>query len=153
MSNETTGTLLSLAEKRRQHLSNMIVALNGLAITLILGIWTFLLKGFIDYSPMLHPTNSALNNGATTQPFAFSYVILAAGLSSVVMALWRWYVQYLSDEISKIYPEIAMYEQTLGMPSNMGVIRYLSSNKEISNIMAKLFKAQRVELVKKLVSS
>ena len=136
LSNDTAGTLLSLAEKRRQHLSNMIVALNGLAITLILGIWTFFLKGFIDYSPMLNSTSSAVNNGVTTQPFAFSYVILAAGLSSIVMALWRWYVQYLSDEISKIYPEIAMYEQTLGIPSNMGVIRCLSSNKEISNIMS-----------------
>ena len=116
--------LLSIAQQRRQHLSTVIQALNGLAITIISGIWTFFLKSFLDES-------SLVNAAATPQPFAFSYIVAAAGISATVMALWRWYTKYLDSSIADIYPEILRYEQVLGIGGDAGVARYISKHKVI----------------------
>jgi len=103
------------------------------------------LKGFLDST-----VNSASNNG-NTQPFGFSYIIVAAGLSCVVLAGWRWYVRYLDNYISKLYPEIMLYEQVLGMPFDAGIAGYLSSQKTIADVLPTLYRHQRQQLVKQLV--
>jgi len=149
---DTAGKMLNIVESRRQHRANIIVALNGLAITLIVAIWVFFLKGFVDYSSLNFSTNSPSSNDMIiNQGFAFSYVVLAAGISSTVLALWRWYVKDLDYGISRIYPEIAMFELNLGIPSNTGIINELSANAKIKNAMEKLFKEEKIELIKKLV--
>ncbi|MFC1907892.1 hypothetical protein ACFLWT_00710, partial [Chloroflexota bacterium] len=140
------GSLI-IAEKRRQHLSNAIIALNGLAITLILGIWTFFLKGFFDHSSLINPATSNVEN----QPFAFSYITLAAGLTCIVIALWRWYARYLDDCLSNLYPEIMLYERVLGVSSDAGVERYLSKNKELKEVFSTLSREKREKLVDQLV--
>ena len=101
---DTAEKLLSVAESRRQHLSNMIVALNGLAITLILGVAGYFVKGFIDHSITLYSiTNSQPNTDVSIQPYAFSYVVLAVGFIALILGLWRWYGRYLYNQICELY--------------------------------------------------
>ncbi|MBA7690528.1 hypothetical protein ES703_99057 [subsurface metagenome] len=147
MNTENAGRLLSIAEQRRQHLANIINALNVLFITLIFGIAAFFLKGFLDHSSMVN--QPAGTDGA--QPFAFSYIVLAAGLSSIILAFWRWYVRYLDDNIAELYPEIMLYESILGIPNDAGIAKHLTRQKTIRSVMPTLFQEQRRQLVKQLV--
>ncbi len=62
MNTENAGRLLSIAEQRRQHLANIINALNVLFITLIFGIAAFFLKGFLDHSSMVNQPAGHTNN-------------------------------------------------------------------------------------------
>lgn len=148
---ENAGRLLGIVEQRRQHWSSTISALNGLALTLMLGIWTFFLKYFLDYSSFVNPQVPA--EKANFQIFAFSYIIFAAGLSSIVSSSWRWYVGYLDNHIANLYPEIMLYEQILGVPDYAGMNEYLSDQKEIEEVMTKLSKEQQRQLVKQLVKN
>jgi hypothetical protein len=140
-------TLLTLREQQRQHWSTLIGALNGLAMTLVLGIWSLFTKEFLDHTSILTQVSSS----PTDHAFAFSYIVLAAGLSSIVLAFWRWYVRYLDNSIVKLYPEIMTYEQILGASSDTGMENYLSNEKVVKNTLSGLSKDQKQELVKRFV--
>jgi hypothetical protein len=144
---DNAGRLLSIAEQRREHLSTFITALNGLAITIVVGIWTFFLKSFSDTSAFLNPAAKPED----FQAFAYSYVVAAAGLSALVLGLWRLYARYIDDEIANIYPEIMSYEQVLGVGSYGGIQKYILKQPQISIAFAQLYPKQRQQLVKHLV--
>lgn len=144
---DNAGRLLSIAEQRREHLSTAIAALNGLAVTIIVGVWTFFLKSFLDTSSFLNPAITA----ADSQTFAFSYVVAAAGLSAIVLGLWRLYVRYIDDEIANIYPEIMRYEQILGVDSGAGIQRSILRQPPIRAIFANSSPEQRQQTVAQLV--
>ncbi len=146
-SEENARVLLSVAEQRRQHWSTAIGVLNGLAVTIIVGLWTFFLKSFLDTSSFVNPAITP----ADSQAFAFSYVVAAAGLSAIVLGLWRLYVRYIDDEIASIYPEIMSYEQLLGVGSGAGIQKYILRQPRIGAAFAQLFPEQRQQLVAQLV--
>jgi len=116
-------------------------------MTLILGVWSFFLKAFFDYSPVLRTGTDF----ATSQPFGFSYIVPAAGLSSLILALWRWYVRYLDDSIAKLYPEIMLYEHILGVPSDSGITEYISHEKQVGEALSGLCQDQQRQIVCQLV--
>lgn len=146
-SEENARRLLGIAEQRREHLSTLITALNGLAVTVVVGIWTFSLKSFLDTSSFLNPEISP----ADSQAFAFSYVIAAAGVSAIVLALWRLYVRYIDNEIANMYPEMMRYEQILGVDIDAGIHRYISRQRSIREVFPNLCPGQRQRLVAQLV--
>ena len=152
LTTEVAEKLLSIVESRRQHLANIIVAMNGLAITLILGVGSFFIRGYIDYSPNLYYAANLTSNGNNLgHPFSFSYIILAIGFISLICGLWRWYVRYLDYQISKLYPEIILYEQVIGVPPNSGLINTLSADNNIKEVLPNLYKRDRVLLISRLV--
>jgi hypothetical protein len=147
LSEESARTLLGVAEQRREHLSTAIRALNGLALTIVVGLWTFFLKSFLDASSFVNPAIVP----EYSQPFAFSYVVMAAGLSAIVLGLWRLYVRYIDDEIANIYPEIMSYEQVLGVGSSAGIQRSILKQRYIRAVFAQLYQTERQQLVARLV--
>ena len=145
---ENARSLVNRVEQRRQHFSSVIHNLDWLAITLVAGVWAFFLDGFLDHSPLVNPSISA----ADAHPFAFSYIIMAAGISSVILLLWRLYVRYLDSQISTLYPEILRYEKLLGVSADDGIRNHLARlNKVLERVLPKLGKTQEVELVRQLV--
>lgn len=144
---ENAKSLINAVEQRRQHLSSMIHNLNWVAVTLVAGVWTFFLDGFLDHSPFINPNISEAN----AHPFAFSYIIMAAGISSLIMMLWRLYARYLDNQISALYPEIMRYEKRLGVSGEDGICNYLArSNKILERVLPKLGETQQLELVRQL---
>jgi len=141
-------SLVNTVEQRKQHFSSAIHNLNWLAVTLVAGVWAFFLDGFLKHSPFVNPNISAEN----AQSFAFSYIIMAAGISSVILLLWRLYVRYLDNQISAIYPEILRYEKCLGVSADDGTSKYLAeSNKILKAVLPELGQTQQIELVRQLV--
>ena len=121
---ENARTLLGIVEQRRQHWSTAISTLNGFAVTVILAIWTFFIKSFVDDSSYLNSSGNTVKG----QPFAFSYIVFASGLSCVVFIFWRWYAKYLDINIASLYPEIMSYESILGVKSDTGISGYILNN-------------------------
>ena len=145
---ENARSLVSVIEQRRQHLSNQIHNQNWLAVTVIVGVWSFFLARFLDHSPFVNP-NIAVDE---TEPFAFSYIMLAAGISSLVLVLWRIYARYLDCQISRVYPEIMKYEKRLGVSEADGIGDYLAgSNNILKRVLPTLGESQQLELVRQLV--
>lgn len=148
LSAENAGRLLEIVEQRRQHLSSMIHNLNWLAVTLISGVWTFFITGFLEHSPFVNPNI----NVEDAHPFTFSYIIMAAGISSLILMLWRLYSRYLDSQISELYPEILKYERILGVSKTEGVAHYLArSNKNIENALDRLDENKHLEFITQLV--
>jgi len=149
-SEENARILLSIAEQRRQYLSTAIDALNGLAITVTIGIWTLFLKSFLDASsPIQPPTNIQASQ-------LFAILIVWAGLSTFILALWRLYARYIDNGIAKTYPEIMYYEQILGVGSDAGMENQIAGQKEFNRevfreVFAQLSSGQRQQLVRHLV--
>lgn len=138
--------LHSIAEKRRQHFSTNIHTINGIVITVVLAIGTFLLKGYLDSNNYTETTIA--NEGL----FGFSYFLLAFGLISFILACWRWYVRYLDNLLCNLYPEIWDYEQALGTSEGQGIYRQIaSSNKKIKEALQKLDESQSSKLIMQLV--
>jgi hypothetical protein len=145
-SEENARTLLSIAEQRRQHWANAIDVATGLAVTVNIAIWTFFIKEFLD--------NTSLINNETSQPFAFSYIIFAAGLSALVLGVWRYYVHEHDNAIANVYPDILFYEQILNVPHDMGIRKYLSEgNSNFQTYLLGLCPEQELEAVKNLVKT
>lgn len=92
---------------------------------------------------------NAIESQNESQSFAFSYVVLAAGLSSLLLALWRWYARYLDNHIVKLYPEIMLYEHVLGVPPDSGITGYL--DRKIRDLLLGLYQNQRPQVVRQLV--
>jgi hypothetical protein len=82
------------------------------AVALNAAIWTYLLKGYVE-SFSANPTE------------AFSYLVIAAGLSSLILGLWRVFTRHMYDRIAGLYPDLLMCEQSLGVESNLGTAAYL----------------------------
>lgn len=145
---ENARSLISIVEQRRQHLSSNIHNLNWLAITVVVGIWSFFLTRFLEHSPFVNP-NITVDQ---VEPFAFSYIMVAAGISSFILVLWRIYAKYLDYHISIIYPEIMKYEKCLDVSEADGITNYLTeSNSVLKRTLPTLCGIQQIELVKQLV--
>lgn len=99
--------------------------------------FVFFFKAYIDSPNILLPT---------------SYIIFAAGLSSVVIGIWRLYVRYLDHQIAMLYPQLMRYELGLNSIPNEGTTCYLLSQLEDKiPDLSKLSSEEKISIVKVLV--
>jgi hypothetical protein len=82
------------------------------AVALNLAIWTYFLKAYVD--------SFSTNPGET-----FAYLAVAAGLSSLILGLWRVLARHTYDRIAGLYPDLLVCEQILEVESNQGTAAYL----------------------------
>lgn len=82
------------------------------AVALNAAIWTYFLKAYVE-------------SFSTSPNQGFSYLAVAAGLSSLVLGLWRVFSRYTYDRIAGLYPDLLVCEQSLGIESNQGTAGYL----------------------------
>lgn len=145
---ENTRSLVSIVEQRRQHLSSTIHNLNWITVTVVTGVWSFFLSRFLDHSAFINP-NIPVDDA---ELFAFSYIMLDAGISSLILVLWRIYARYLDCQMSEVYPEIMKYEKRLGVSEADGMGNYLAgSNNILKRVLPTLGESQQLELVGQLV--
>jgi hypothetical protein len=111
-----------------------VVTLNG-------AIWTYFLKGYVA-------------SFSTSPGEAFSYLAVAAGLSSVILGLWRVFTRHTYDRIAGLYPDLLECEQILEIESDQGTAGYLRRTiPRLSRILsgAELSPTQKSEAVSFLV--
>jgi len=82
------------------------------AVALNAAIWTYFLKGYVE-------------SFSTNPGEAFAYLAVAAGLSSLILGLWRVCSRYTYHRIAGLYPDLLVCEQTLGIEPNQGTAGYL----------------------------
>jgi len=82
------------------------------SVTLNAAIWTYFLKAYVE-------------SFSTSPNQAFSYLAVAAGLSSLILGLWRVFTRYTYDRIAGLYPDLLICEQSLGVESHQGTAGYL----------------------------
>jgi hypothetical protein len=132
-------TLLSLREQQRNHWSGILNNLLGFIIIASAAIW-----GFFGHSYSVnigHPAITGL------------FFLIAGGISSLILGLWRLYAHYIDDHITQLYPEILPYEGQLGVAPISGIwgylTRYIAAFRK-SLLLDSLNLEQKVELVRKL---
>lgn len=104
-------TLLSGEHSRRRgYLVTIITALNGLAVTGALTIWSTTIKWDLLYG---QPPNY--------MEFAIR-LAWASSVSSVLLGLWRFYVHFLDSSIIRLYPAIYLLELGV-LPAEVASIR------------------------------
>jgi len=82
------------------------------AVALIAAIWTYFLKSYVE-------------SFSTNPSEAFSYLAVAAGLSSLILGLWRVFTRHTYDRIAGLYPDLLVCEQILGLEPKQGTAGYL----------------------------
>jgi hypothetical protein len=82
------------------------------AVALNAAIWTYFLKGYVESFP-------------TNPSEAFTYLAVAAGLSSLILGLWRVFTRHTYDRIAGLYPDLLVCEQSLEVEPNQGTAGYL----------------------------
>jgi hypothetical protein len=82
------------------------------AVALNAAIWTYFLKGYVE-------------SFSTNPSDAFSYLAVAAGLSSLILGLWRVLTRHTYDRIAGLYPDLLVCEQSLEVEPNQGTAGYL----------------------------
>jgi hypothetical protein len=82
------------------------------AVGLNAAIWTYLLKAYVE-------------SLASNPSQGFSYLAVAAGLSSLILGLWRVFTSHTYGRIAGLYPDLLLCEQSLGVETNQGTAGYL----------------------------
>jgi hypothetical protein len=82
------------------------------AVGLNAAIWTYFLKAYVE-------------SFSTSPSQGFSYLAVAAGLSSLILGLWRVFTSHTYDRIAGLYPDLLLCEQSLGVETNQGTAGYL----------------------------
>ncbi len=82
------------------------------AVAVNAAIWTYFLKGYVE-------------SFSTNPSEAFSYLAVAAGLSSLILGLWRVFTRHTYDRIAGLYPDLLVCEQILGLEPKQGTAGYL----------------------------
>ena len=83
------------------------------AVALNAAIWTYFLKAYVE-------------SLASNPSQGFSYLAVAAGLSSLILGLWRVFTSHTYGGIAGLYPDLLLCEQSLVVETNQGTAGYLS---------------------------
>lgn len=86
-------THLAIASQQRASISGAIINLHGFVVGANAVVWSSLVVAYISIGSALP-----------------SYVFLGSVVSALTIGLWRYYVQYLDNQITHLYPEIILYE-------------------------------------------
>jgi hypothetical protein len=112
MNNDDARALLQSTQRLRTLWAGVIARDFVFAIAINAAIWAYFLKGYVES----FPANAS---------HGFSYLAVAAGLSSVILGLWRVLTSHIYDRIAGLYPDLLICEQRLGAESNQGTAAYL----------------------------
>lgn len=134
--------LLSSSQTLRTHWSSSINQLMSFNIVTNIAVWTLLIEPYLKIYQ-------------DTQIWCHSYLALAATISVVLLALWRWYTYYLDTQIVNLYPEFVYYEGVLSSPDDLGTSGQITRNwgNSIKEKYHELTKEQKVQVIKKLISN
>jgi len=99
------------------HWSTLIYALSGYTGAVLLVIWGFLLKAYMDASrppagPM-HPID---------------YLLIASAVSSLILAIWRVSTHRVDIRMARLYPTFLYCERIMGVPPNYGTLVYITDH-------------------------
>jgi hypothetical protein len=61
-------------------------------------------------------------------------VVIAAGLCSIALGLWRWLTHYIDNQIVKLYPKMILYEDIIASGSAIEGPTYAYLKNEIPNL-------------------
>ena len=112
MNSENARVLLQSTQSVRTLWAGAISRDFVYAVALIAAIWTYFLKSYVECF-------------STNPSEAFSYLAVAAGLSSLILGLWRVYSRHTYDRIAGLYPDLLVCEQILGLEPKQGTAGYL----------------------------
>ena len=112
INNDDARALLQSTQRLRTLWAGVIARDFVFAIAINAAIWTYFLKGYVE-------------SFSANSSHGFSYLAVAAGLSSVILGLWRVLAGHIYDRIAGLYPDLLMFEQYLGIESNQGTPAYL----------------------------
>jgi hypothetical protein len=112
MNNDDARVLLQSTQRVRTLWAGAISRDFVYAVALNAGIWTYFLKAYVE--------SLSSNPGQ-----GFSYLAVAAGLSSLVLGLWRVFTRHTYGRIAGLYPELLLCEQSLGVETSQGTAGYL----------------------------
>ncbi|MGD8372807.1 MAG: hypothetical protein PVI19_14735 [Syntrophobacterales bacterium] len=112
MNNDNARVLLQSTQSVRTLWAGAISRDFVYAVALNAAIWTYFLKGYVESFP-------------TNPSEAFTYLAVAAGLSSLILGLWRVFTRHTYDRIAGLYPDLLVCEQSLEVEPNQGTAGYL----------------------------
>ena len=117
MDKPEAGQLLQSTQKLLIHWSTLIYALSGYTGIVFLGIWSFLLKAYMDSS---RPPAGPL--------LPIDYLLIASAASSLLLGIWRVSTRRVDIMVARLYPTFIYCEMILGVPSNYGTLVYITDH-------------------------
>ncbi len=112
MNTEDARVLLQSTQRLRTVWTAVISRDFMYAIVIIAAIWMYFLKAYVEAV-------------ATNLGHGFSYLAVAAGLSSLLLGLWRVFTRHVHERIAGLYPDLLFCEQHLGVETNKGTAAHL----------------------------
>ena len=112
MTTDDARVLLQSTQRLRTLWTSVISRDFVYAVAVNAAIWTYFLKAYVE-SSSTNPTD------------AFSYLAVAAGLSSLLLGLWRVFSRHTYDRIAGLYPDLLVFETHLGVEPERGTAGYL----------------------------
>ena len=112
MNSENARVLLQSTQRVRTLWAGAISRDFVYVVALNAAIWTYFLKAYVE-------------SFSTSPNQGYSYLAVAAGLSSLILGLWRVFGRYTYDRIAGLYPDLLVCEQSQGVESNQGTAGYL----------------------------
>lgn len=113
MNNDDARVLLQSTQRVRTLWAGAISRDFVYSVALNAAIWTYFLQAYVE-------------SLASNPSLGFSYLAVAAGLSSLILGLWRVFNSHTYGRIAGLYPDLLLCEQSLGVESNQGTAGYLS---------------------------
>ncbi|UCF01143.1 MAG: hypothetical protein JSV14_12255 [Deltaproteobacteria bacterium] len=113
MDSEDARVLLQSTQRVRTLWAGVISRDFVYAVGLNAAIWTYFLQAYVE-------------SLASKPSLGFSYLAVAAGLSSLILGLWRVFTSHTYGRIAGLYPDLLLCEQSLGVETNQGTAGYLS---------------------------
>jgi hypothetical protein len=104
--------LLGSAQGLRTHWSGLITSIMNFTIVTNVAVWTLFIPIYITFFK-------------ETQTWAHAYLAVAATISTLLLAIWRTYTNYLDHNIVNLYPELIFFEGQLSCPHKYGTSGYL----------------------------
>jgi hypothetical protein len=112
MNSENARVLLQSTQRVRTLWAGAIARDFIYVVTLNAAIWTYFLKAYVE------TLSTNTNHG-------LSYLAVAAGLTSLILGLWRVLTHHTYDRIAGLYPDLLVCEQSLGVGTHQGTAGYL----------------------------
>ena len=135
--------LYQTAVKLREHWYRVVWTYTGFAITINAGIWSYLLKGYVDSITVDPPLGNPL------------YIGIAAAISSVIFGVWRYHNRQVDDVSFGLLIDLLRYEMMIGAPKYSGtqgdLIRTRPAMRGLVFGNSQLSREQKLKVINQLV--
>jgi hypothetical protein len=156
MDKEDAKELYRSAQNLNAQWRRVILTYTGFAITINVGIWSYLLKAYIDSISVVGQhcglkayIDSFMTNG---QPL---YIGIAAAISSIVIGAWRFHNRQVDDDSFGLLTDLLRYELMAGVPEYSGTQGHLVKTRpKISPIFEQdngLLLEEKLKVINKLI--